>query len=228
MKLLQENRANRGLEFVPGETALLVAHWQNDVIDESRPFGAMFGPQIRKRGTLQRMKAAIEAARRAGVHVVYLNVVLDPLPSEKGIYDPLMIAASRTQSMRKGTRGAAVVDELTPEPGDLIVEHGKSSGFFESNLKSVLDQHGIDTVVIAGLATNIAVEHTLRDAIQHGYRTILIEDCCYSSSPEYHDASVLTMKVLAADVITVDEFMQALGGGAAVPQAAAEARVPAG
>ena len=97
MKLLQENRANRGLEFVPGETALLVAHWQNDVIDESRPFGAMFGPQIRKRGTLQRMQAAIHAARNAGVHVLYLNVVLDPLPSEKGIYDPLMIAASRTR-----------------------------------------------------------------------------------------------------------------------------------
>lgn len=228
MKLLQENRANRGLEFVPGETALLVMHWQNDVIDESRPFGAMFGPQIRKRGTLQRMKAAIEAARRAGVSVVYLNVALDPLESEKGIYDPLMIAASRTKSMLKGSRGAAVVDELTPEPSDLVVEHGKSSGFFESPLKSLLDQRGIDTVVMAGLATNIAVEHTLRDAVQHGYRTILIEDCCYSSSPEYHDASVLTMKVLAADVITVDDFMQALDVGSAVRQAAVQAEISAG
>jgi nicotinamidase-related amidase len=78
------------------------------------------------------------------------------------------------------------------------------------SLKSVLDQHGIDTVVIAGLATNIAVEHTLRDAIQHGYRTIVIEDCCYSSSPEYHDASVLTMKVTVGAEITLHSCEQAV------------------
>ena len=228
MKLLQENRAKRDLEFVPSETALLCMHWQNDVIDEATPFGAMFGPQIRKRGTLHRMKAAVEAARRARVTVIFLNVVLEPLPSEKGIYDPLMIAASRTKSFGKGSRGAAVCDELKPGPTDLICEHGKSSGFFQSKLKSLLDQRGINTVVGAGIATNVAVEHTLRDAIQYGYRTILMEDCCYSSSPEYHEASVLTMRILAADVITVDDFMRALGAGSPSSQAAAKAGVPVG
>jgi nicotinamidase-related amidase len=218
MKLLQESRATRDLKFAPQATALLCIHWQNDVVDEATPFGAMFAPQIKKRGTLQKMKAALEAARDAGVTVIYLNAVLEPLLSEEGVYDPVMIAASRTKSLRPGSHGAAVCDELKPEPTDLICEHKKVSGFFESNLKSLLDQRGIETVVIAGIATNIAVEHTLRDAIQHGYRTILIEDCCYSSAPEYHDASVLTMRVLAADIITVDDFIQGLGDGSPAEQ----------
>src|SRR5205823_4031086 len=59
---------------------------------------------------------------------------------------------------------------------------------------------------------NVAVDHTTRDAAQYGYRTVLIEDCCCSSDPAYHDAALKSLRIIATNVVKADEFMAELTG----------------
>jgi nicotinamidase-related amidase len=111
------------------------------------------------------------------------------------------------------------------------VDHSRSSAFFGSDLLTILIGPGIDTVALSGIATNVAVDHTARDAMQLGFRTLLIEDCCFSSDPEHHKAALVTLRVLCSGVITSREFAHLLqqahavdrvgdpqpGGGSAAP-----------
>ncbi len=97
----------------------------------------------------------------------------------------------------EGTHGAAVIDELAPHAEDFQVTHPRISGFFGTNLDPVLRARGIHTVVVTGCATNVAVDSTVRDALQLGYEPILLENCCCSSAPEFHEAALKTGELCA-------------------------------
>ena len=84
------------------------------------------------------------------------------------------------------------------------------SVFHGSDLQSILIGHGIDTVAVTGVATNVAVDHSVRDAAQLGYRTLLIEDCCCSSDPSYHEASLKSLRVIATNILTSETFVRQL------------------
>lgn len=74
-----------------------------------------------------------------------------------------------------GTRGAAVVREIAPEPGDVVVEKKGYSGFFRTPLQTVLRRHGIRTVSLAGVVTNICILYTAYEAAVRGYEVIVDE-----------------------------------------------------
>jgi biuret amidohydrolase len=65
-------------------------------------------------------------------------------------------------------------------------------------------------VALSGIATNVAVDHSARDAMQYGFNTIFLEDCCFSSEAEHHQAALVTMRVLCTGVIAADEFVRLL------------------
>uniref|UniRef100_UPI0038B2AAF3 isochorismatase family protein n=3 Tax=Bacteria TaxID=2 RepID=UPI0038B2AAF3 len=68
------------------------------------------------------------------------------------------------QLLAKGTWDYAIVDELQPQPGDILVPKTRYSGFFNTNMDSVLRARGIRNLVFVGIATNVCVESSLRDA----------------------------------------------------------------
>jgi nicotinamidase-related amidase len=106
----------------------------------------------------------------------------------------------------RGTPGVAVIPELAPKPGDVTVEHSRISSFYGSDLLHALVGRGIETVAVTGVATNVAIDHTIRDAVQLGFRTVLLEDCCCSSDPAHHEAALMTLRVLSTAVLEADEF----------------------
>jgi biuret amidohydrolase len=56
----------------------------------------------------------------------------------------------------------------------------------------------------------VAVDHTARDAVQYGFRTIVVEDCCFSSDPTYHEASLMSLRALASGVVKADDLITRL------------------
>lgn len=210
MDLILKNRkaAARGPD--PARTAVLAIHWQNDVIDPAGAFGPIFAARVAAQGLVARAARVFEAARRTGMTIVYVNVAYTPGHPEVVQNNALFRTSVERNAFVRGSRGARVVEALAPQPGDLVVEHGRISAFCGNDLETILTGRRIDTVVVTGMATNVAVDHTVRDAVQKGYTTLLLEDCCCSSDDRFHEAALLTLRALASDVLQADTFVAAL------------------
>lgn len=204
MKLLASSKLAIEGKFLPSETALVCIHWQTGITNPDYVFGSMFAGQVEALELIPRMTSLLAFARERGVTVIFVNVVLDHPPQDTS--NPAARLAAEHGALLRGSVSAAVVPELGPKPGDLVCEHNNGSAFYNTNLQAYLDERGINTIAINGIATNVAVDHTVRDALTFGYRTLLIEDCCCSASSEFHDAALVTLRILAADVVSAEGF----------------------
>jgi ureidoacrylate peracid hydrolase len=137
---------------------------------------------------IRAIRAVIEAARPTGIPIVYLQMGYKPdLSNSGGPHSPnwhkelamrLMHASPELKGeiLTEGTWDFAIVDELRPQPGDLVITKTRYSGFVGTTLDSLLRVRGIQYLFLAGIATNVCVESTLRDAYFLDYWPILLGD----------------------------------------------------
>jgi nicotinamidase-related amidase len=97
----------------------------------------------------------------------------------------------RGPALVQGSWGAALVDELQQQPGDLLVNKHRLSGFWDSDFDSVLRQAGITTLLFAGINIDRCVFSTLQDAGFLGYDCVLVEDAVSTPSPQYVTDAIL-------------------------------------
>lgn len=206
MEGLIENRIRDLGQLTAARTAVLAIHWQVDVVAPEGVFGRTFASTVKAAGVVPRTKSVLDAARAAGAMVAYVNVQY--WPGYVGLVrnNALFGSVVEKKGFIRGTPGVAAIPELSPKPDDVVVEHSRISAFHGSDLLNILIGHGIETVAVTGVATNVAVDHTVRDAVQYGFRTILLEDCCCSSDPAHHEAALMTLRVLSTGVLKSAEF----------------------
>ena len=162
---------------------------------------------------LPRLRRAIEAARFAGIRVIYVTVAFREGHPEISARNKSFSTAARTGSFLAGAASTTVPPSVAPVPGEAIVVKRRVSAFAGSDLDVVLRAGDIDTLVLTGIATSGVVLSTLRQAADLDYRLVVLADACLDGDPEVH--RVLTEKVFPrqADVITVDQWVERLSGG---------------
>jgi len=143
------------------------------------------------------------AARAASLPVVYLQMGYKADLSDSGgpespnWHKELGIRLMNCRPELKGTlvtEGTwdfAVVDELAPQPGDIVIVKTRYSGFARTRLDAELQARGIRYLFFTGIATNVCVESTLRDAFFLDYWPILITDACMAAGPPTMQESTL-------------------------------------
>ena len=188
----------------PKRTAIVAVHLQNDVVGPAGAFAPFFRAEIERTGVLATIGRLLDGARDAGATIVYTRVAWQPGHADLLANSPLLGMVSQTGCLEEGSVGAAIVDELTPQPADTVVTHQRVGGFQNSELDTVLRGAGVDTVVFAGVATNASVEGTARVASDLGYRTVVVADACSAASPDAHAASLASLGLLAEIVETGD------------------------
>lgn len=202
------------LSLKPASTAMMVIELQNDLaspsIMDKRTLPGALARAVDKRGILPRLASLLDDCRRAGVNVVYVTKERHPsIPQRwttsiqgKGGPEPILIP---------GTWGAQVVDEIKPQPSDIVINRYLSiDPSYGSELWSVLRNLGVDTIVCAGISTTLAVEGTVRAAANRGMRCVVVEDCCASAPHSWHDFSVQNILPLLAEVVPASEVGAAL------------------
>jgi ureidoacrylate peracid hydrolase len=134
------------------------------------------------------IRCVLEAARAAQIPIIYLQMGYKPDlsnaggPSSPNWHKELAMSLMHTRPdlkgkiLTEGTWDFAIVDELAPHPGDLVVVKTRYSGFAGTTLDSMLRMRGIQFLFFAGIATNVCVESTLRDAFFLEYWPILLSD----------------------------------------------------
>lgn len=169
--------------------ALLVIDMLEDFVRSGAPLEV---PQTRK--ILPALRRRISRARKEGELVVY---VCDSHRKN----DTEFVRMGWPPHAVAGTRGAAVVREIAPEPGDVVVEKKTYSGFHGTHLSSVLRRHGIRSVSLAGCVTNICILYTAADAAMRGYDVAVDESVVAGLTERSHRFALDQMgKVLGARV----------------------------
>ncbi len=170
--------------------ALLVIDMLEDFV---RPGGPLEVPQTRK--ILPALARRVSRARREKDLVVYVC-------DSHGKNDPEFARMGWPPHAVGGTKGAAVVSEIAPEPGDVVVKKKTYSGFFGTALHSVLRRHGIRSVSLSGCVTNICILYTAADAAMRGYDVTVNESVVAGLDAKSHRFALDQMeKVLGVRVI---------------------------
>lgn len=180
------------LQLDPAKTALVLIEFQNEFTSEGGVLHGAVSAVMDKTGMLGKTRGLVDAARAAGVTIMHAPITFAPGYAEltrhpygilKGVVDG--------NAFVKGTWGAAIVDDLAPTEGDIVIEGKRGLDTFAStNLDFILRSKGIETVILAGFLTNCCVESTMRSAYENGYRVITVTDCVAATSAEEHDNAI--------------------------------------
>lgn len=196
------------------KTALLVMDCENDIVHRDGKLAqAMgYGPMVEKYGTLKHIRAVLDAARAAKLPVIYVTIALDKMkpeefPKRGAFFSALPNIAG--MALVKGSWGAEIHDDVKPAPGDHVIGKCIVSAFARSSLEEILKQNGITDLILTGVATNMVVEGTARDAADRGYSLITVENGVMTSSDEVHQASLGILRALS-DVAPATEVAAAL------------------
>jgi ureidoacrylate peracid hydrolase len=214
-----------------GQTAVIVVDMQNDFGSE----GGMFqraGIDISMiRAAVAPTAKVLTVARQEGLKIIYLKMAFKPDLSDAGRPDTPLYAR-RQKKMRFGTKvkspnGAEsrifvrdtwntdILSELTPKAEDIVLYKHRFSGFFETELDSILKRLGVKYLIFTGCTTSICVESTVRDAMFRDYMPVVLSDC--TAEPlgnglprSNHEASLLNIQVSFGWVSDSDAFIKGL------------------
>jgi nicotinamidase-related amidase len=160
------------------------------------------------------MAEAIATARSRGVRIGYVRVAFgdtdyDAIPDTNKIFAGLA-AARRFHDEAPGT---AIHEAVAPEPGDVVVRKTRGGAFSTTDLDRELRERGIDTLILAGLATSGVVLSTVRDAADRDYRLYVLEDCSSDPDREVHDLLIRKVFPRQAYIVSSADLPGLLGAG---------------
>lgn len=210
MKAIIDNRLTGTAPLAAANTAILAIHWQNDIVQASGAFGPIFADNVRKTGVLANAARLIAEGRQAGVSVVHVLAAYDSRYRGHVANNALFRTVVQRHAFVRGSRGWEPCEEIRPEGDEPVIEHSRISSFCGTDLSAWLRARGVLHLAVTGVATNVAVDHTVRDAVQEGFNTYLLEDCCCSSTAAFHDAAMMTLSALSTYVMTHDRFLALL------------------
>jgi Amidases related to nicotinamidase len=184
-------------------SALIVIDVQNDFCTEGgwlHGIGVDVSPLAPAIAALQEL---VPAARAAGLPVVWVNWgnredLANIPPGVAHVYDPEgrgeglgAMLPNGSRVLTQGSWGAALVDGLVAEPGDVHVDKYRMSGFWDTPLDSILRNLRVDTLFFTGVNSDQCVSSTLVDAACLGYDAVLVDGASATTSPAYcHEATL--------------------------------------
>ncbi|WP_397474443.1 cysteine hydrolase family protein [Pusillimonas sp.] len=195
----------------PEHTALLVIDMQNDFCAEDgylskrRDYKVGFAA-----GVADRIKRLMDAVRPLGVRIVWVRSIYD----FKYLTPAYRVKRGEEGCCLENTWGADYF-RIAPEEGDVVIDKHSFSGFHNTKLHELLQREGIKTLVLAGVATNVCVDSTLREGFFLGYSIVLAEDCVGSNSKVGHEGTLATVRNNIGTVIDSREIARLLGGSLA-------------
>jgi nicotinamidase-related amidase len=210
----------------PNKTALLIIDMQRYLVDplyglakavyaEYPAIASYFYARLAQMVIPNNVKL-LQFFRRNQFRVIYLTIGPElPDGSDLSFLMKLRVARRERQTgsksiYPKGTVEHSIIEELKPEKGELVINKTSAGAFNSSNIDHVLRNMGIEGLVITGVATDMCVETTARDAADRGYKCILVDDACATLDPAFHDATLVAFGREFGKIKSTDEVIAEL------------------
>jgi len=183
---------------VQGNIGLLIVDFVVGFADPKTFGGGNIAPAI------ERTVHLLAAARRYGWPVAHSRIVYAADGSDDNVFS-LKVPGMAT--LTEGHPNSAIVPELTPARGELVVRKTVPSAFFGTQLAPWLSQRAVQTLIVAGAVTSGCVRASVVDAMSHGFRPLVVSDCVGDRAIGPHDANLFDMAQKYAAVMTLDEAL---------------------
>ncbi|HBV5425382.1 TPA: pyrimidine utilization protein B [Klebsiella pneumoniae] len=211
------------LTFAPQQSALIVVDMQNAYASQGGYLDLAGFDVSATRPVIDNINTAVAAARAADMLIIWFqNGWDDQYVEAGGPGSPNYHKSNALKTMRqrpelqgkllaKGGWDYQLVDELTPQEGDIVLPKPRYSGFFNTPLDSILRSRGIRHLVFTGIATNVCVESTLRDGFFLEYFGIVLEDATHQAGPAFaQQAALFNIETFFGWVSDVESFCHTL------------------
>ncbi len=199
-------------ELVKGEVmskpCLLVIDFINDIVHEKGKTPSCAG-YVKEHGVIEKANAMIKIAREHSWLILFVKVAFNPGYLELPKQSPVFGGALQKGAFKLGEWGAEFHEALDYRPGDPVIVKPRVSVFYATPLETYLHAQKIDTLIIAGVSTNNAVQATARDGHDRDYRIMVLKDACGAMNSEIHNMS-LTLLGHLSTIVTVDTVESSL------------------
>jgi nicotinamidase-related amidase len=181
-------------EFDTDSTALIVIDMQRDFL-EPGGFGEALGNDVSLlAAAIGPCRAALDAARGAGMLVIHTREGHRPDLSDAPPAKVLRGAPSQRigdagpmgRILIRGEAGHEIIPALAPLPGEPVIDKPGKGAFYATELEPMLRHRGIEALLVAGVTTEVCVHTTVREANDRGFRCAVLADACASYFPEFH------------------------------------------
>ncbi|MCM6771938.1 isochorismatase family protein [Nocardia sp. CDC159] len=177
----------------PGDSpAVLVVDICAAYLTDGSPLRAPVEDAVRAAATL------VAHARDHGRPVLFTRVAYRPGTADGGLFRRKVPALA---VFEEGNPLGAFLDDPAPRPAEVVITKQYASAFHGTSLAATLTAARIDTVCIVGLTTSGCVRATATDALQHGFRPLVVADACGDRDPRLHEANLLDLGAKYADVL---------------------------
>ena len=194
-KVSVQCRDDRTYTFAPERTAILVIDLQKEFFVEGA--GECLEDM---RAILPRVNRLLRVARDLGCKVIHTRESYQPDLSNVNAYRQSLGYVGRPGPLGRccivGEPGHAFVDQAQPLPGETVIDKAAFGAFYNTGLGHLLQQQGVDHLILCGVTTQACVHSTLREAVDRGYWCLTLADCCAALDPGMHDAA---LKLIAGE-----------------------------
>ena len=182
--------------------ALIVIDMLKGFTDPAMPLGAALDKEIEAQQPL------LEVAHARGIPVIFSTVIYE----EEGVRDAGVWALKQSgaRTLIAGSDAVKVDRRLPMKPKDILLAKKYASCFFGTDLVPRLNARRIDTLIITGCTTSGCVRATAVDAVQNGFRPMVVREAVGDRSAAAHDQSLFDLNAKYADVVSLDETLQYL------------------
>jgi nicotinamidase-related amidase len=200
-------------------TAIVIIDMQRDFL-EPGGFGETLGNDVSLlSAAIGPCKALLAAARRRGMLIIHTREGHRPDLSDA----PRAKVERGSPSVRigapgpmgriliRGEAGHDIVPALYPHEGEPIIDKPGKGAFYATDLHSILQNRGIDDLIVCGVTTEVCVHTTVREANDRGFRCIVPGDCCGSYFPEFHEVGLRMIKAQGAIFGWVSDSARVVG-----------------
>jgi biuret amidohydrolase len=183
------------------QTALMVIDMQKDFLYPNG-FGAFLGNDVSLLlRAVEPTQRVLAAARKVGMLIVHTREghvpdLSDCPPTKLERWSPgtrIGDLGPMGRILVQGEEGHAIVDELAPIAGEIVIDKPGKNSFYATDLDAILKAHQIRTLLVTGVTTDVCVFTTTTAANDHGYDAVVLADCVASYSPERHRNALATI-----------------------------------
>ena len=188
--------------------AVLVVDMQHDFCDADAP--TTLAPRIAE--TYEPIRRLAASARSRGVPVLYTTGLVAADGSSAGLWRHKGRFHKEGRVQIEGSRGAEIVPEVAPQPGDRVIRKWRPSAFFETDLEIFLRVRQIDTLLMTGTSLSGCVRATAVDAFMRDIRPMIVREGVVDRTQSVFEANLFDLEQKYADVVSLEEALAYLDG----------------
>lgn len=178
--------------------AIVCIDFINEIVGETGKLaGKGYFDFVTRHETLTKLAKEQEEVRLAGGQVIHVHLGFARDYSDHPRSSPLLGGARGAEILQVGTPSTEILNQVAPKPGDITIVKKRISAFYQTELERKLRDLSVEKVIIAGVATDLAVQSAARDAHDRDFQVEIASECCAAANDADHNGSLETMRKFA-------------------------------